>query len=321
MQKLRVGVVRGGPSSEYDVSLRTGESVLRALANDKFIPIDILLTKEGEWLMNGVQTDLGHIATHVDVIWNALHGTFGEDGKVQRMFEQFGISYTGSDSLSSAIGMHKGLSKDRFRQANMLVPEGEVIEEGANLHLAALDIYHTRPMPVIVKPISGGSSVATQIITDPTDLLPALATASQYGDILVEDVIVGVEATVCVIDGKVPGSHYALFPIEIVPPATNDFFDYDAKYSGGSQEICPGRFTLGVHSTLRDLAISAHRSIGARHYSRTDFIISGNGIYALEINTLPGLTSESLVPKALKAAGMSFRSFLEHVIDLSLVRR
>ena len=303
------------------MSLRTGENVLHALSGDRFIPIDILLSKEGEWFMNGVQTDLGNIATHVDVIWNALHGTFCEDGKVQRMFEQFSIPYTGSDSLSSAIGMHKGLSKDRFRQANMLVPDGDVIEEGDNLHEAALSIYHNRPLPVIVKPISGGSSVATRIVSNPTDLLYAITAASKYGDVLIEDVILCVEATVCVIDGKVPGSHYALFPIEIVPPAKHEFFDFDAKYSGESKEICPGRFTLGVHSTLRDLAISAHKSIGARHYSRTDFIISPKGIYALEINTLPGLTAESLVPKALKAAGMSFPGFLEHVIDLSLTRR
>lgn len=320
MQKLRVGVVRGGPSSEYDVSLRTGESVLRALSTERYLPIDILLTKHGEWFMNGVQTDLGHIATSVDVVWNALHGTFGEDGKVQRMFDQFGIPYTGSDSLSSAIGMHKGLAKERFRGADILVPEGEVVDADDNMYEAALRIFRDMPLPIIVKPVSGGSSVATRVIHDATELPYALTTAAHYGDVLVEEMIGGVEATVCVIDGKVHGSHYALFPIEIVPPPKNDFFDYDAKYSGVSEEICPGRFTLGVHSTLRDLAIAAHQAVGARHYSRTDFIISPNGIYALEINTLPGLTSESLVPKALKAAGMSFPSFLDHVIDLSIAR-
>jgi len=321
MTKLRVGVVRGGPSSEYDVSLRTGESVLRSLSTDRYVATDILLSRNGEWYINGVQTDLGNIAQHVDVIWNALHGAFGEDGKVQRLFDQFGIPYTGSDSLASAVGMHKGLAKDRFRNSDISVPEGEIVDGDEDMHDVALRLFRDTPLPVIVKPVSGGSSLATRVVTDPSELLGALTDAAQYGDVLVEELISGREATVCVIDGKVVGSHYALFPIEIVPPKEKTFFDYDAKYSGESQEICPGRFTLKLHSDLRDLAIKAHQSIGARHYSRTDFMITEKGIYALEINTLPGLTSESLVPKALAASGMSFPTFLDHVIDLSTSRR
>ncbi len=139
-----------------------------------------------------------------------------------------------------------------------------------------------------------------------------------YGDVLVEKVIAGKEATVCVIDGSRRGEHFALFPIEIVPPDSKDFFDYETKYDGTTKEICPGRFPLSTHTTLRDLALRAHQSIGARHYSRTDFIISTEGIYALEINTLPGLTSESLVPKALHAGGVEFHEFLDHVITLAL---
>ncbi len=319
MQKIRVGVVRGGPSSEYEVSLKTGENVLRALRGDRYLPIDILLTKNGEWYMNGTQTDLGHIATHVDVVWNALHGTFGEDGKVQKLFEHFGIPYTGSASLASAVGMHKGLAKDRFEKEGLLVPLGDVVWGGqSGSARASFPQLSQRPFPFIVKPVTGGSSVATAIVHNDTELAEALLAAAEFGDVLVEEVIRGKEATVCVVDGWSDGEYFVLFPIEIVPPSSKEVFDYEAKYSGISEEICPGRFTLSVHADLRDLAVKAHRAIGARHYSRTDFIISDKGIYVLEINTLPGLTSESLVPKALRAGGVEFHEFLDHIIGLTL---
>ena len=147
----------------------------------------------------------------------------------------------------------------------------------------------------------------------------ALRKASQHGDVLVEDLIEGKEATVCVIDGVVVNEHFILYPIEIAPPAEAEFFDFDAKYSGATDEICPGRFTLTTHTTLRDLAVKAHQAIGARHYSRSDFIVSPNGdITILEINTLPGLTKESLLPKALKAGGVGMSDFLDHIIGLAM---
>ncbi len=318
MQTIRVGVVRGGPSSEYDVSLQTGAHVLSALRTDRYTPIDILLTKGGEWIMNGVTVDLPTIAAHVDVVWNALHGTYGEDGKVQRLFDQMGIPYTGSGALASAIGMHKGLTKERLQEAGISVPEGMTIMPDMNPHDAALEVLRALALPVIVKPLTGGSSVATTIVRE-VDALPlAISTAMPYGEVLIESFVPGKEATVCVIDTDGTGACEALFPIEIVPPQSRDFFDYDAKYSGESDEVCPGRFTLSTHSTLRDLAISAHRAIGARHYSRTDFILDGNHIVALEVNTLPGLTTESLFPKALKAKGTAFPDFLDHIIMLAL---
>lgn len=322
MSKVRVGVVRGGPSSEYAISLKTGESVLKHLHREKYHSVDVLISPHGDWYMNGVRTDLSNIAHHVDVVWNALHGEFGEDGKVQRLFEFFHIPYTGSGVLPSALGMHKGLAKERFRDAQLSVPRGEVIEHGIRLEEAINQIFSDHGLPLIVKPISGGSSVSTRIARTLEELVHAVIDAGRSGDVLVEEVIAGKEATVCVIDSSVPDEHFVLFPIEIVPPDRSRFFDYDAKYSGRSQEICPGRFTLSTHSLLRELAIKAHCAIGARHYSRSDFMISPEGkIYILEINTLPGLTEESLIPKALRAGGVEFPEFLDHVIELALAGR
>ena len=318
MSRLRVGVVRGGPSSEYVVSLKTGENVLRNLNTEKYIPVDILITPRGDWYMNGTRTDVSNVVHHVDVIWNAMHGTFGEDGKAQHMFESFKVPYTGSGVLASAMGMHKGLAKTEFNKAGIATPKGDIIEATDNFEEVAFQLFQDRRLPIIVKPVSGGSSVATKVVRNFDDLKHALYEASKYGDILVEEFIEGKEATVCVIDSGSKGEHFVLFPIEIVPPKTNDFFDYDAKYSGESEEICPGRFTLTKHAELRDLAIKAHQAIGARHYSRTDFILTEDGTYALEINTLPGLTRESLLPKALDKGGIAFPQFLDHVIDLAM---
>lgn len=321
MQRLRVGVVRGGPSSEYAVSLKTGENVLRNLNADRYQPIDILLTEDNEWFMNGSPTDLSQISTHVDVIWNALHGAFGEDGKIQHLFERFGIPYTGSAALPSAVGMHKGLAKARFEEHGISTPRGQIVPDGASAKDAAFDIYRNMTFPLIVKPVSGGSSVATTIARTLPELERGIMVASRHGDVLVEEFIEGKEATVCVIDGTAGNEHIVLFPIEIVPPAQNTFFDFDAKYSGQSDEICPGRFPLTTHSELQALAIRAHKAIGARHYSRTDFIISPKGIFALELNTLPGLTQESLFPKALRAGGVNVADFLDHIIGLALGKR
>ena len=318
MSHIRVGVVRGGPSSEYAVSLKTGESVLRHLDRTKYAPVDILLSPRGEWYMNGVRTDLATIAHHVDVVWNALHGTFGEDGKVQQLFESFDIPYTGSGIIASAVGMHKGLAKERFREAGLLTPGGMVIDVDDVFEEVVVQLARDGRLPVIVKPVSGGSSVATKIARTPEDLLSAMNSASKYGDILVEEYIEGKEATCCVIDTGTNGEHMVLYPIEIVPSASKEFFDYDAKYSGESEEICPGRFTIAAFSELRELAARAHKAVGARHYSRSDFIVTPEGIYILETNTLPGLTEESLLPKALNAGGVSLPEFLDHVLDLTL---
>jgi D-alanine-D-alanine ligase len=320
MPQIRVGVVRGGPSSEYPVSLKTGERVLRDLNKEKYLPVDILLTTRGEWYMNGIRSDIFTIAHHVDVVWNALHGTFGEDGKVQQLFESFSIPYTGSDILASAIGMHKGLAKERFAEAGLLVPKGEVLDAQSDLVAAERELFRHYLFPLIVKPVSGGSSVATRVVKNFDELVQAMQAASKHGDVLVEEYIKGDEATCCVLDSGVPDEYFALHPIEIVPHDSRDFFDYEAKYAGESEEICPGRFPLATHGALRDLATKAHQSIGARHYSRSDFIISPRGIYILEINTLPGLTEASLLPKALEAGGVAFPDFLDHVIGLALPR-
>jgi D-alanine-D-alanine ligase len=324
MTKTRIGVVRGGPSSEYEISLRTGAAVLDALDKEKYEPLDIVISKDGIWHLHGLEIKPHEVVRRVDVIFNALHGYYGEDGKIQQLLESYCIPFTGSGSLSSAIGMNKVLAKEYFRRAGLKTPVHVLIEGGtAKKEINATKAYllaHSRfPLPYIVKPISAGSSIGVSIVKSRNDFALALDNAFEFGhSVMVEEYIPGIEANVCVIQGYRGKDLYALPPVEI-RSVNRTFFDYEAKYKGNSNEIVPATFSTSIKTELEKLAIAVHSALGLRHYSRTDFIISPRrGIFILEINTLPGLTDESLVPKALKAVDSSLSELAEHLISLAL---
>lgn len=319
MSKKRVGILRGGPSSEYEVSLKTGKSVLDNLAN-RYEILDIFIDKAGVWHYLGAPILPEKVFKKVDVIFNALHGTYGEDGTVQKLLEKFSIPYTGSTALASAVGMNKVLSKKIYKNNNLKTPLYITLSKEDNVQMEALNLFKSFPMPVMVKPVSGGSSVGTAIAKTIGDLEKAIAEALKHSDkVLIEEYIFGKEATCGVIDQFRNEMIYALLPVEIRKPADSVFFDYEAKYSGQTQEICPGNFTAIENETIQRMAKEAHKALGLRHYSRSDFIIHPKrGIYILETNTLPGLTSESLLPKSLAAVGCSLSDFLDHLIKLAL---
>ena len=320
MSSIRVGVLRGGPSLEHEVSLKTGESVLRNLP-EYYSAKDIFISKEGKWHLDGKPANHERIFRHIDVVFNALHGEYGEDGKVQQLLETYGVPYTGSGVLASALGMNKILSRQAFKSAGLKTPSGfEIILENG-LAETAKKIFRNMPPPWVIKYPSGGSSVGVSIAHNFEDLADALEKVSAFSSkILIEEYIKGREATCGVIDEFRNQKHYALPIVEIIPPAESGFFSYDAKYGGQTRELCPANFDMAIKKEIENLAIMAHNSIGARHYSRSDFIVSKKGIYILEINTLPGLTAESLLPKALNAVGSSHKELLEHLINLALAR-
>ena len=318
MSSIRVGVLRGGPSLEHEVSLKTGESVLRNLPK-YYSAKDIFISKEGEWHLDGKPAHHERIFRHIDVVFNALHGEYGEDGKVQQLLEAFGIPYTGSGVMASALGMNKILARQAFKSAGLRVPFGFEIVLENELAETAKKIFRNMPPPWVIKYPSGGSSVGVSIARNFEDLEGALEKVSALSSkILIEEYIKGREATCGVIDEFRNQKHYALPIVEIIPPSKSGFFSYDAKYGGETQELCPANFDMAVKRVVEAMAVSAHNAIGARHYSRSDFIVSKKVIYILEINTLPGLTAESLLPKALNAVGSSHRELLEHLITLAL---
>lgn len=319
MSKSRVAVLRGGPGHEYEVSLQTGESVLRHLP-DHYEARDILVSKDGTWHYVGLPFSPREIGRHADVVFNAMHGEYGEDGQVQRLLDATAVPYTGSGAYASAVGMNKEIAKDIFRQAGLRVPFGKLVRrtDGAPATLAK-KIFELVSPPWIIKPADRGSSVGLYLAKTFTELVVRLEECFKYSDrVIVEEYIKGREATVGVLEQFRDQEHYALPPIEIRRPGGADIWTYNDKYNGATEEICPGNFSQEEKRELEYLARTAHRALGLRHYSRSDFIISPRGIYLLETNSLPGLTSESLLPKALAAVGCNYPDFLDHLVRLAL---
>ena len=322
---LRIGVLRGGPSNEYEVSLDTGANVLGALRGklaDRYQARDIFIDRQGNWHIDGVAVEPHDLAHRIDVAFVALHGTYGEEGKVQYILEAHGIPFTGSGSLASAVGMNKALSKKIMASQGIKSPYFKELSteefREKSLKQIALMLFGSFIMPAVVKPTASGSSVGISIVRTSADWLPALEKAAEHGDsILIEEFIPGIEATGGVIEGFRGQGLYALPVIEIWPKSV--FFDYDAKYKGQSEEIVPATFSQELKSELEKLSMAMHRAHGLRHYSRSDFIIHPRrGIYALEVNTLPGLTAESLIPKAMRAVGSDVDELVDHLIRLAL---
>lgn len=386
---LKVGVIRGGPSSEYEVSLKTGGNVLKFLS-EKYKKADILITKNGEWHLNGIPEKPEKIFRHIDIAFNATHGEFGEDGKIQQIFETYKMPYTGSGVLASAIAMNKWLSRKFFTNAGIKIPRAFLIRKkndafslesqllqnhasevgldfGQDLKIITSKIFQTFSFPWVIKPTSKGSSIGVCVVSHFEDSTKAIENSFKYGDaVMVEEFINGQEAT-CGILEKFRGERYYAFPvIEIIPPKNNphtnncivsrvyetnalsrqksnsqnvlknqqyngnnnaiisvgvNFFDYESKYNGKTREICPARFNASIKKEIENLAKKAHNVLGCKAYSRSDFIISRRGIFLLETNTLPGLTSESLLPKSALAIGLEFPDLLDHLIQLAVNRK
>lgn len=323
MQRMKVGVLRGGPSSEYDVSLKSGASVLQHLDQENYMPIDVFIDRTGLWHVRGLPAEPRRALQGLDVAINALHGEFGEDGTVQRILDASGVPYTGTRALGAAVAMNKLATKKSLVNLDVKLPRHTIINADIDLKEAALRIFNTMLQPVVVKPISSGSSVGVSIVHGPHATAEALEKALSISPrALVEEFISGREATCGVLEHFRGEDVYALPPIEIIAPKENSFFDYDAKYSGKSQEICPSNFSDETKKALETIARQVHQALGLRHYSRSDFIVtSRRGIYFLEVNTLPGLTSESLYPKASAAVGCTFPQLLDHLIVLARERK
>ena len=316
-----VGVLRGGPSREHEVSLRSGAAILANLPEERYTARDIYIDRNGIWHDRGRPVAPERILRQVDVVLNGLHGEYGEDGEVQKVLERFGVPYTGADSFGSYLAMHKVMAKAHAQEAGLLTPESVYIERAEDSQVGAHDVIRSFHQPVVVKPVGWGSSVGVSIVGGYAPVLAAIEKlfADGASSVLVEEHIKGKEATVGIVEGLRGETLYSLPPIEIVPPE-GAFFTYENKYDGTVREIIPGNFSRVTSEELQHMAKEMHRALGLRHYSRSDFIVAPKGIYFLETNTLPGLTSESLLPKSLAAVGVRFRDFISHLVNLALGR-
>ncbi len=316
-----VGVLRGGPSSEYEVSLKSGAAVLQALDSEKYEPRDLFVDRQGQWHKRGLAAVPERALVGVDVVFNTIHGEYGEDGSLHRVLDPLGVPYTGAGKLGSILSFNKQATREAVSKLGVKVPIGRVVQAGDDIEALAQQLFRTFPHPAVVKPVIGGSSVGISVADSYHTLVEGLRNAVQISPtILIEERINGHEATVGVVDDFRGQKAYALMPVEIIPPK-GKFFDYKNKYNGQTIERVPGDFTDKEKQELERLSILVHQELGMRHYSRSDFIVSRRGIYFLEVNSAAaiGLTQESVLPKALRAVGSSLSQFLDHII--SLVRR
>lgn len=317
-----IGVLRGGPSREHEISLKSGAAMLAALDGARYRARDIYIDQQGVWHVEGKPIRPEQVLRQIDVALLPLHGEYGESGEVQQLLDQFGVRYVGGDAFAINQARHKAIGKALAQQQGLMTPEFRLITSLAEAEAVAHEIIRTFHQPVVVKPVAWGSSVGVSMVGGYAPVLRAIQELLEEGadGVLIEERIRGREATAGVVEGLRGEKLYALPPVEIIPPE-GDFFSYDSKYNGESQEICPGRFTHQETEELMRAARLMHRALGQRHYSRSDFIVSANGVYYLETNSAPavGLTAESLLPKSLAAVGIPLPRFMDHLVGLALL--
>jgi D-alanine-D-alanine ligase len=299
MRNRRIGVLMGGLSSEKSVSLKTGEAVVAAL---------IELGYEVEPIFVDRDIDLVLRQSQIDIAFIALHGRYGEDGCIQGLLETLGIPYTGSDVLSSALSMHKVKAKEIFRLHNLPTPPYYVINRDEERDLLAC--HGDFGFPVVIKPVGEGSSVGVELVHTSAEFVEACERAFFFdNDLLVERFIEGQEVSVPVLGGRAIGA------VEIVPKA--GFYDYGAKYAQSATDYhIPPRLSPERYHGVLTQAERAHRALGCSGATRVDFIVSVSGNeYILELNTIPGLTPTSLLPKVAASIGMEFEDLVEAVVQ------
>ena len=314
----RVAVLRGGPSLENSISMRTGGAVLEALHQLKYPTKDLVITKAGEWLDQGFVRSPEQALEGIDVVFVGLHGAYGEDGQVQRILERLSIPFTGSRALSSAIAFNKELTKQTLRKHSVRLSRHRRIDQAELPGISdELDqIMSDIGNELIVKPLTGGSSQDTHYVRSKESLHEALHSSLQRHDkVLVEEFIRGREASVGVLENFRDESIYSLPVAEIVPPNGNPIFTETDKYTRPDAELIPGRFSYDEKARLAETAAAIHKMIDCKHYSRSDFIIRDGEIYFLEVNTHPGLAAESIFPKAASAVGISYPQLIQHLIN------
>jgi D-alanine-D-alanine ligase len=304
-KKARVAVVMGGSSAEREISIQTGAGVMRALQS---LGYDAYSLDYDTRFIDAVRELVP------DVVFNALHGPGGEDGHVQALLDYLGIAYTGSGVEASALGMDKHLTKKLLAAEGLPTAAWDLFDlSGGTLPLlpGSLDL------PLVIKPRYEGSSQGVAVVKTHEQWTNAMISAAKtYSQIMAEEFLEGREFT-CAILGE-----EALPIIEIVPNV-DDFYTFDAKYApNGSTHIVPAKIDEDLAARLQMLALSVHRLIGLRDYSRTDFIVTNGGRpQILEINTLPGLTQTSLVPDACASIGISYEALIDRLVGYALARR
>jgi D-alanine-D-alanine ligase len=368
-RKLRVGVLFGGRSGEHEVSLLSAASILKAIDRGKFDVVPIGITKDGHWLAAGEATNLlegnsvvarrlragdpqatpgakllhdgmptlmapmpgpqGPEGKAIDVVFPVLHGTFGEDGTIQGLFELAGIAYVGSGVLGSSAGMDKDVMKRLFAQAGLPIVKHLTLLRAdweTSPRKAVARVEAALKYPVFVKPANLGSSVGISKAHDRSELGPALDLAARYDrKLVVEQGVGGTKSKARELEVAVLGNDDPKASVvgEIIPG--KEFYDYEAKYlSEGSVPVIPARISRAESKQIRDMAVAAFRACDLAGLARVDFLMEPDGkrrIFLNEVNTLPGFTQISMYPKLWEATGIPYKELITRLIELALERK
>lgn len=298
---MKVAVIYGGISSEREVSLRSGKAMVTNLDRNKYDVVDFKIDNK---------TDVFNIDRDIDIVLLGLHGKFGEDGCVQSILESMDLKYCGCNPLTSGILMDKNFTKTIARQHGILTADWITVKSVDDIDYEKIE---KMGYPVFIKPNSGGSSVATFFIKNKEDVENAVREGLKYDDIvMIEKYVKGVEYTSFILNGEV----YPTIKIT----SEQEFFDYEAKYSttNGAKEVVV-ELPEPLESNLKEISLACWKAYNCKGYVRVDYIITDDGkIYLLELNTLPGMTETSLIPKSASARGISYSGLLDKLIESSL---
>lgn len=292
--KIRVAVLRGGPSDKYEASLKTGGHVLSALLDmpETYEPMDVFISKAGEWHREGLVHEPHRALQHVDVVWNALHGLYGEGGQVQRIFEGLQVPFVGSSAAASALAINRDMAKNLYKKYSLLTPAHEIITEDDLSDIRLIDIFRNYLLPIVVKPVCHVHEIFFAHTFN--ELEESIKKAFAFSPrVLVEEFINGKDVACTVIENAREEKIYALLP----------------SVSGRSE----------ISKQIEQMSKQAHRALGLSHYSSSHFLVTPKKkIYILKTSSLPELHEDSLTHHALRATGWRSRDFVDHVIKLAI---
>jgi D-alanine-D-alanine ligase len=329
--KKHIVVLMGGISSEHDISIQSGEMILANLSTDQYKVSAIEITRDGEWVFSDALGEYLEISRavprlrdlHADCVFIALHGPYGEDGRIQGMLDLMGIPYTGSGCSASGLAIDKIRSKLIMKQMGVAVPDEVVFtlhdwkEKRASL---TQRVDETIGFPCVVKNPQQGSSLGIAMPQTVDEFGDAVTQILGYGyTLMVERLIHGTEVTCGVLDIEGTDDVEAL-PVTEIRPVKGDFFDYHSKYNAEAvEEITPAKISESLTAKVQEISRRAHTSLGCRGFSRSDMIISGDEVVWLETNTIPGMTVTSLLPQGAAAAGINFKDLLTRIVDSATI--
>lgn len=319
MTRTTVGILRGGTSSEYDLSLKTGALMLEQLPEDRYDTRDIFIDKSGLWHSRGIPSDPARSLSQIDVVLNALHGGIGEDGSVQRILERSGVPFAGSRAFAAARAHNKIRAREALHEAGIRMPRAFSFSIGTEATTAdmARAVFAAFPPPYVLKPAAESGGHGVRIADTILDLPDALADVLEvFGGVVVEEFVRGKEAVVAIVDDFRGEDLYAFPPAHVELPQGERILSADARAS--AKHFAPSDFSHAEKVDLMSVARAAHRALELSHFSRADIMVTSRGVpYLIEVNTTPKLHPDAVFHSMLESVGSSVREFLEHQIHLA----